>query len=314
MKLLSSLLFASLCFGAVNQTTITVTLSATGTSVTLTSSTGVSPAGVSDIRSGFYIDREYMEVTATTSANVWTVRRAAAGSRTAHASGTTVYIGRPADFSFSSTNPSGICSPGAQALPLVVIATGDVFDCPGTGPGWTLTTSTGNGTGIVYNGSSVTGPTPAQADNSTAEATTAYVQSQLGVSVPALVAKFDATAQVANITSTTLYAVPVGAGGTYRISAYEVITTAATSSSTLPGVWPGFTDLDSNVAGGTNSAIAGGSTVNVAGTTTAATVNGALVMQAKGGTNITFQTLSYASSGVTAMAYAIHLKLEYLGQ
>ena len=90
------------------------------------------------MRTGLYIDREYMEAQYSTSTNVWVVRRAAQGQRSAHAANATVYVGRPQDFSFSLTDPSGNCAPGDQALPLVVVWTGDVFDCPSTGKGWTL--------------------------------------------------------------------------------------------------------------------------------------------------------------------------------
>ena len=138
--------------------------------------------------------------------------------------------------------------------------------------------------------------------------------------VPALgrgvaVAKADAIAQAANIGTTPLYTVPANAGGTYRISGYAVVTQAATTSSTLPQIAITWTDNDTstvensigvttspttNTVGTFGSAIAGG------------TPNG--FISVKAGTVIQYATFSYASTGATPMQYAVHIKLEYLGQ
>jgi len=129
---------------------------------------------------------------------------------------------------------------------------------------------------------------------------------------PGVVAKYDATAQAANIGATTLYAVPANGGGMYRIIANVVLTQAATTSSTLPNCACVYTDNDSGVS--ENIAFIPTSTANVVGTVVLGTnVSGMLVVNAKANTNIQIGTNSYASSGATPMQYAVHIKLEYLG-
>lgn len=124
-----------------------------------------------------------------------------------------------------------------------------------------------------------------------------------------VVAVADATAQQANIVSTTLYAVPTT--GMYRISFYVVVTQAATVSGTMPNGDVQYTDADSGVV--QNLAVS-----STAGNTLGANSAGAGplssgVFKAKGGTNISYSTSAYASSGATPLQYAIHVKLEYLG-
>ena len=121
-------------------------------------------------------------------------------------------------------------------------------------------------------------------------------------------ASFNAVTQAANIGATTIYAVPGGAAGLYRVSAYAVVTQAATTSSTLPNIGVLWTDNDSNVALSANT-LTPTNTANAPG----AFGPGDIVISAKGGTNIQFQTSNYASSGATAMQYAVHLRVEYLG-
>jgi hypothetical protein len=133
-----------------------------------------------------------------------------------------------------------------------------------------------------------------------------------------VIAKVDLTAQAANIAPTTLYTVPVNAGGMYRISGYVILTQAATTSSTLPNIAVNWTDVDVNAVI-LGAALNGNPTNNVVGTTSnvgysaaAAAIPGTI--NAKGGTVIQWLTQSYASSGATPMLYAVHIKLEYLGQ
>lgn len=134
--------------------------------------------------------------------------------------------------------------------------------------------------------------------------------------VPALVAKADLTAQAANIGVTTLYAVPASGAGMYRLSAYLVITQAATVSSTMPQVQAIWTDNDSAAAAPASSFTLT-NTTNTLGAGSASTVAaqnaGSIIINAKASTNIQFSTTGYASSGATPMQYAIHIKLEYLG-
>ena len=64
--------------------------------------------------------------------------------------------------------------------------------------------------------------------------------------IVAPVALVDLTNQSANISSTPLYTPP--ADGTYRISCYAVVTTAAGTSSSLPSCQVNFTDADTGVS------------------------------------------------------------------
>jgi len=130
--------------------------------------------------------------------------------------------------------------------------------------------------------------------------------------ITGIVAQADLFAQAANVATTTLSAVPAGAAGTYRASFYLVETQVATTSSTLPQAFVSWTDNDTNQT--PTAVLTNGSTANVVGTTsTAQAPNGQGIIQARPGTTIQFSTSGYASVGATAMQYAVHVKLEYLG-
>ena len=134
-----------------------------------------------------------------------------------------------------------------------------------------------------------------------------------GFVMPQVVAKADATAQAANITTTTLYAVPASGAGTYRMSAYVVITQAATTSSTLPAVNAVWTDNDTAVVETFPiTATATGNTVGLPNSSVPASM-APFVFSVKASTNIQYSTTNYASVGGTPMQYALHIKLEYLG-
>ncbi|KVH29602.1 hypothetical protein WS88_34675 [Burkholderia cepacia] len=113
----------------------------------------------------------------------------------------------------------------------------------------------------------------------------------------------NATGLTANQTNQQIYSVP--ANGFYCVSAYAVVTTAASTSSTLPNVQILWTDADTGVVPtyltSTNTGNAVGTTYN----------SGQVCMYAKGGTSINYQTNSYASSGATAMAYAVHVRVYF---
>lgn len=134
--------------------------------------------------------------------------------------------------------------------------------------------------------------------------------------VPSEVATVDLTGQTANIGATTLYAVPAGGGGLYRITALVVLTTAASVSSTLPNVQITYTDVHT---GGTVTidatpvlgAAGAGQTGALTGNTVGLTSTGVIAINAKLSTNIQYQTVNYAST-IAGMAYAVRLKLEAL--
>jgi hypothetical protein len=130
----------------------------------------------------------------------------------------------------------------------------------------------------------------------------------VGNGLSAIVAQANLVNQSANVASATLYAVPAAEGGLYRASCYAVETTADGASSTLPSIGIGWTDSDSSTPLLANS-VSSTNTANAVG----AFGQGAQVVYAKGGTNITYQTSNYASGTAGAMKYAVHVKLERLG-
>lgn len=117
--------------------------------------------------------------------------------------------------------------------------------------------------------------------------------------------EFDAVGQTATITTQSLIA-SAPATGMYRVNLYAVVTTAATTSSTLGAATVQFTDPDSGATG--TIAASGTQTGNAAGDGLGYVV----LVRMKAGAALTF-TLTYASSGATAMAFAVHVNVEYLG-
>ncbi|KVF22955.1 hypothetical protein WJ06_10385 [Burkholderia cepacia] len=114
----------------------------------------------------------------------------------------------------------------------------------------------------------------------------------------------DFTAQGGNIANTSLYSVPTN--GFYCMSAHAAVTTAATTSSTLPAVTFYWTDADSGAVQLYTSS------TNTGNSTGTYTQTGQVCFYAKGGTTINYQTSGYASSGATAMQYALHVR-SYFG-
>lgn len=131
---------------------------------------------------------------------------------------------------------------------------------------------------------------------------------------PGVVAKVDLTAQQANISPTTLYTVPAGAGGSYRVTGYLVVTQAATTSSTLPNLVINYNDGDTNTS--VTSTITSMNTNNAVGANSAQSGVSQIftqTMNCRSGSVMQYQTIGYASVGATPMQYAAHIKLEYLG-
>lgn len=132
-------------------------------------------------------------------------------------------------------------------------------------------------------------------------ATKAYVDSHL----PMVVASDGKASQAVNINSPTFYTVP--ASGMYRVSAYIVISQAATTSSTMPSVSVNYTEATSGAA--VQDMIINTASLNQVG----AHNGGSAVISAQQGSNIGYITAGYASSGATPMQYAVHMKVEFLG-
>jgi hypothetical protein len=113
---------------------------------------------------------------------------------------------------------------------------------------------------------------------------------------------FDATAQTADIGTTSLDAAPVT--GRYRVSAYIIVTTVGTTS-TLPSIVLTWNDADS---GQTQTLTL--TPTNAGNALTTLQFNDAFI-SANVSAPIAFSTTGYASTG-TPMQFAIHITLEAL--
>lgn len=121
---------------------------------------------------------------------------------------------------------------------------------------------------------------------------------------PSVVANQALSAQVADANVPAFYAVPVS--GMYRVSAYVVLTQAATTSSVMPGCSVSYTEQITSQA--VQDIITLSANTNLVGLHT----GGSVIIQASQGTNIGYVTSGYASVGATPMQYAIRVKIEFL--
>lgn len=144
-----------------------------------------------------------------------------------------------------------------------------------------------------------TGYAPA---NALSLATKEYVDANL----PAIVAVDGKSAQSANVNSPTFYAVPTS--GMYRVSAFVVISQAATTSSTMPSVSVSYTEATTGTVVQDNNITAQGTT-NLVGLHS----GGTAIISAQQGSNIGYTTSGYASVGATPMQFSVHIKVEFLG-
>lgn len=133
----------------------------------------------------------------------------------------------------------------------------------------------------------------------------------VGAGFPSVVAKVNLTAQAAAINATTIYAVPTGGAGLYRVSWSASVTTAAQISCVLGGA-TGFqivyTNVNDSVAKTSNPTTLTVSAVNATGTT----ISNIWLGYCKAGTNLQY-ALGYTSSGSPAMAFDVNVYVEFLG-
>ena len=115
---------------------------------------------------------------------------------------------------------------------------------------------------------------------------------------------FDGTAQAANIALTNLIASPTS--GRYRISAYIIVTQAATTSSTLPSISLQWNDADNGQA--QTFALTPTDTGNLLTTSHFNDV----FLSVGASSPLTFSTSGYTSVGATPMQFAIHITVEAL--
>eukprot|EP00697_Spironema_sp_BW2_P005433 gnl/Spiro4/17584_TR9372_c0_g1_i1.p1 gnl/Spiro4/17584_TR9372_c0_g1~~gnl/Spiro4/17584_TR9372_c0_g1_i1.p1 ORF type:complete len:382 (-),score=-21.57 gnl/Spiro4/17584_TR9372_c0_g1_i1:609-1754(-) len=118
------------------------------------------------------------------------------------------------------------------------------------------------------------------------------------------------TAQTANVSASTLFAVGASGAGQYLVTIYMIVSQAATVSSTLPDSRIIFTDQDSGAT--ITTPITSGITTN----TTSTFTQGTFVVNAKASTNVQYdvgQVTPYASSGATPMQFSYRARIIYLG-
>jgi hypothetical protein len=124
------------------------------------------------------------------------------------------------------------------------------------------------------------------------------------------VAAVNLTAQQADIPSTPIFT-PTN-GGMFRVSGYLALTRAATTSATLPALAVTWTDNDTNVAQSQQN-LAPSIASNLVGRVAWSNPpTNSLVLNVKAGTAINFLTSGYASSGATAMQFAVHVRVEQI--
>jgi len=99
------------------------------------------------------------------------------------------------------------------------------------------------------------------------------------------------------------------ANGMYRISCYEIITTAATSSSTLPNCQVVYIDEYETAVQPLTLNVTSTSSANTVGTL----VQGSVVITVQGGDTLTMQGANFATSGDTPMAFQFTYRIEFLG-
>lgn len=231
-----------------------------------------------------------------------------------------------ANVTVTSMTPSSsnVCPNGLNGALTTVGCAGSSTPGSGTITGVTAGTGlTGGGTtGVVALAIANTAVTPGSYTNAnvTVNAQGQVTAASNGSGAVGVVAKVNLANQTANISQTAAYTTPTTAAGRYRLSCYEVLTTPATTSSTLPLCWFFFNDQDTGVgavsAGNSSMVLGGGPSSNTLAQTnlSSATFNSnSVTVNVQSNSIISYGTFNYASSGATAMAYALHLTIEYLG-
>jgi hypothetical protein len=127
--------------------------------------------------------------------------------------------------------------------------------------------------------------------------------------VPAAYAVYDATGQTASIGATTVYAVPAGASGLYRIS-YTLKITATTATASVLNLQIRYTDADDTVVTTMPATNNNGVNQIQANSTTTGMVGSCFVVNAAESSNIQL-LVNHADSGGT-MTYAVHVIVEKL--
>lgn len=122
------------------------------------------------------------------------------------------------------------------------------------------------------------------------------------------VAPINLTAKTANVTTTTALTTPA-VNGYYKVCTNTSITTAATTSSSLPFTQILYTSVNDNI----QKTVTPDPNINVSGNATFLANGGcAGPFFVKASTTIQYLTTGYASSGATAMVYDVQISIEVL--
>jgi len=127
--------------------------------------------------------------------------------------------------------------------------------------------------------------------------------------VPSEFAHINNTAQAADVSISNIFS-PLFITGLFRISFYQYVTQAASSTSTLPDLLIQWVDGNSGVTQ-SQTFVSGSPSAN----TTTTGFSGSQIIWAQTGSAVKYQTgatTAYASSGVTPMQYSTHIKIEAL--
>lgn len=121
---------------------------------------------------------------------------------------------------------------------------------------------------------------------------------------------YNNTGLTANLGATTIYTIPAGLSGLYRLHFYLRVTTAGATSSTLPNANVIFTSGGVTITTGTSTGTTN-VTATSAGNTTTTSQEGSVAVQCDASTNIQVQTTNFAANA--AMTYELRVRVEYLG-
>lgn len=122
-------------------------------------------------------------------------------------------------------------------------------------------------------------------------------------------AQADQTGLTANVAVTQIGPTPA-ANGFYRFSCVTVDTQAATTSSTLPSCAFTFTQADTKLVAASLPICVTVTTNQVGDSCQQTGVAFMNYFYVKAGVPIKYFTSSYASSGATSLAYAVHVRVE----
>jgi hypothetical protein len=212
----------------------------------------------------------------------------------------------------TATNPAISVQASSAAQPAIVLQDG-----AGTPNVWYLlsgVTSTTDGTFAIYSGNN--SAAYFQVSNAGAVGIEKTVGTYNGITTAgagmAIIAA-DVNNSAGTYTSNqsgTVFAVPSGQKGWYRVSLNCMLTRVATSSSTLPTTSINFTN---GVNGTTQLTPLSFPIYSASSNNGYAQSYGTFTFYAQASTNITFAQTGYASSGATSMDFGYQFLVEYLG-